>query len=181
MRLFLALDLPDTIKDKIATLRESSLSGASWTSRDQWHITLHFIGERDDDSAIRESLTAVEVPSFDLYLAGVGQFPERGKPRVLWAGIHAPKTLQQLHTATGKALQATGYEPELRPYHPHLTLARFKQTAPSRDKLQTYFDKHQTFKTEPFPITHFTLYESQLSPSGAVYTARAQFPLSASS
>jgi RNA 2',3'-cyclic 3'-phosphodiesterase len=177
MRLFVALDLPDSIKDKIVTLHDTSLHGASWTSRDQWHITLHFIGERDSDSTIRESLSTVEMPSFELYLAGVGQFPEQGKPRVLWAGIQAPKTLQQLHAATGEALKSTGYEPESRPYNPHLTLARFKQTAPSRDKLQAYFDTYDTFKTELFLITHFTLYESELRQSGAVYTAREKFSL----
>jgi 2'-5' RNA ligase len=156
MRLFLALDLPDAIKDDIANLHATALSGANWTTRQQWHITLHFIGEHDADSAIRESLATIKVPSFELHLAAIGQFPEEGKPRILWAGIHAPKALHHLHETTGKALQSSGYKPETRPYKPHLTLARFKQTVPSRNAMQAYFEQHGAFKTETFAITHST-------------------------
>jgi 2'-5' RNA ligase len=177
MRLFLALDIPDGIKDEIVFLHDKSLVGAQWTTRSQWHITLHFIGERESDTAIREALAEVEAPAFALYLVGVGQFPEKGKPRVLWAGIHAPDALQTLRQLTGKALQTTGYQPETRPYSPHLTLARFKQNTPDRTAMQAYFDQHAAFKTESFPITQFTLYESQLLKGGAVYTVCASFPL----
>jgi RNA 2',3'-cyclic 3'-phosphodiesterase len=177
MRLFLALDIPAAIKDEIVTLHDKSLVGAQWTMRPQWHITLHFIGERETDIAIQEALAKVEAPAFALHLVGVGQFPEKGKPRVLWVGIHAPDALQTLHTRTSTALQTTGYQAETRPYSPHLTLARFKQNTPDRTAMQAYFDQHAAFKTESFPITHFTLYESQLLKGGAVYTARASFPL----
>jgi 2'-5' RNA ligase len=177
MRLFLALDIPDAIKDEVVSLHDKSLVGAQWTTRSQWHITLHFIGERESDTAIREALAKVEAPAFALHLVGVGQFPEKGKPRVLWAGIHAPDALQTLYARTSTALQTTGYQPETRSYSPHLTLARFKQQTPNRTDMQAYFDQHTTFKTDSFPITHFTLYESQLLKGGAVYTARASFPL----
>jgi 2'-5' RNA ligase len=177
MRLFLALDLPDIVKDAVEKLHDSSLCGAQWTTRNQWHITLHFIGERADDSAIRQCLEDIESASFAINLAGVGQFPKRVKPKVLWAGIYAPDALQHLHAKTGKLFQSTGYEAETRPYKPHLTLARFNRIAPSRTAMQTYFAKYSDFKTESFAIMQFTLYEIQLLPSGAVYIPLEQFPL----
>jgi RNA 2',3'-cyclic 3'-phosphodiesterase len=177
MRLFLALDIPDAVKDDIAGLHDKSLMGAQWTTRQQWHLTLHFIGERDDDNVLRAALADVKASAFMLRLAGVGQFPEQGKPRVLWAGIHAPEMLQTLHELTGNALAATGYQPETRPFSPHLTLARFKRQTPQRHIMQAYFEQHHTFKTALFSVSQFTLYESQLLQQGAVYTPRATFAL----
>jgi 2'-5' RNA ligase len=176
MRLFIALDLPETVKDQLETLRDRRIR-ARWTTRPQWHITLHFLGERDDEAAICDVLAGVHAASFALTLAGVGTFPERGKARVLWAGIEAPSALQTLHQKIGEALQTIGFQPDSRPYHPHMTLARFDDVAPDRELLGAYLDQHRDFRSETGDMTHFTLYESKLERSGAVYSARARFPL----
>jgi RNA 2',3'-cyclic 3'-phosphodiesterase len=176
MRLFLALDLPEIIKEKLHSLKDTRLNGARWTSPEQWHITLHFIGESEEEP-VREALEKVKAASFSLQLRGVGTFPERGKPNVLWLGIIAPPALKTLHQATGEALKTTGFAPENRPYSPHLTLARFKETKPDREALDNYRQQHASFETESFSIRHFSLYQSDLTQSGAVYTVRANFDL----
>lgn len=177
MRLFIALDIPQEIKDLLPDLRDDSLPGARWTSHHQWHITLHFIGDQQTDEEIDHALKMVSQSSFELGFKGLGTFPEKGKPRVLWLGIHAPPSLQQLHSAIGDALRSTGFTPEKRPYHPHLTLARFKQKAPNKAEMDRYLEHHTQIEVAPFVIQHFTLYESKLERSGARYTARKRYPL----
>jgi RNA 2',3'-cyclic 3'-phosphodiesterase len=177
MRVFLALDLPESIKEKLHSLKDTSLKGARWTSPEQWHITLHFIGEIEDDSAIREALATVKAESFPLRLLGVGTFPPQGQPNVLWLGIEAPPALQSLHKATGETLKTTGFTPENRPYSPHLTLARFKEIKPNREALDNYRQQHASFETESFLISNFTLYQSKLAQSGAVYTLLESYAL----
>lgn len=177
MRLFVALDLPEPIKAQIAALQERSLRGARWTKAAQWHVTLHFIGETEQRSQIEEVLQTVQAAAFEMRLRGVGTFPPKGKPRVLWAGIEAPPALQALHRSAGDALKTTGYTPETRPYKPHLTLARFKHEAPSAQDMRRYVERQERFATESFPVEHFTLYESRLQPSGAKYLPIAKFSL----
>lgn len=178
MRLFVAIDLPETIKDRVAELKDKSLSGARWSSSSQWHITLHFIGEMKLDGSIHESLKTVQSPSFSMKLKGVGTFPDKGKPRVLWAGIDSQAELKNLHESTGQALQLTGFKPEARTYKPHLTLARFKKFVPSKEMMSAYRNQHLDFETALFPVKEFLLYRSELQPEGAVYTVLERFTLS---
>jgi len=177
MRLFVALDLPKSIKDKLFYLKDNQLKGARWTSSKQWHITLHFIGEIESDTAIKDALSTVSAQSFSLKLDGIGTFPEKGKPRVLWVGISQSNLLNTLYQQVGDALKTTGFQPETRPFSPHLTLARFKDDAPGRAEMDSYRDKHNSFSTDDFQIKQFTLYESKLERTGAIYTVRAQYEL----
>lgn len=176
MRLFVALDLPENIKDKLHSFEDKALKGARWTSAEQWHITLHFIGE-SDDVEIRDALATINAEAFVLKLSGVGTFPERGQPNVLWLGIDVPSALKTLHQVLGEALKTTGFVPEKRPYSPHLTLARFKETKPYSASMTAYLQKYARFETDSFPIRAFSLYQSELLKSGAVYTLRESFPL----
>ena len=77
MRLFVALDLPNKIKDKLFYLKDKNLNGARWTGSKQWHITLHFIGEVDDEMAIKSALSTVSSEAFSLKLQGIGTFPQK--------------------------------------------------------------------------------------------------------
>lgn len=174
MRLFVALDLPDSIKAQLHDFQKETLKGAKWTKPEQWHITLHFIGE-SDEAPVREALSRVKAEAFSLRLRGIGTFPPRGRPNVLWVGIEAPKTLLALHQAIGDALKTTGFTPESRPYSPHLTLARFKEIKPEAKSLATYLEKFASFETGSFPIEHFSLYQSELLQSGAAYTIRERY------
>jgi 2'-5' RNA ligase len=175
MRLFVALDLPQEIKDKLFLLKDVNLNGAHWTSSEQWHLTLHFIGETEDDTAIQAALSTTSARSFSLKLEGIGTFPPKGQPRVLWVGINSPESLKKLYQQVGEALKLTGFQAESRPYHPHITLARFKQNVPSSAAMDGYQDKHNKFITNSFIVDHFSLYESKLERTGAIYRVRAQY------
>lgn len=177
MRLFVALGLPNKVKDKLIALKDKNLSGARWTTSKQWHITLHFIGEVEDDSVIKTALSTISSEIFSLKLKGVGTFPQKGKPRVLWVGIDTLESLNILHQQIGNALETTGFRPETRPYNPHLTLARFKRDVPSRNIMNSYREENGNFMTDTFAIKHFILYKSKLERTGAIYTVRAQYDL----
>lgn len=177
MRVFVAIDLPESIKDKLFYLKDNQLKGARWTTSKQWHITLHFIGDVKDDVAIKNALLTVSAESFSLNLEGIGTFPQKGKPRVLWLGISKSHLLNTLHQQVGDALKTTGFQPETRPFSPHLTLARFKRDVPSRAEMDNYRNEHGDFSTDEFRIEQLTLYESKLERTGAIYSVRAQYDL----
>ncbi len=175
-RLFVAIDLPAAVKDRVLSLREDDLPPGRWTRRDALHLTLHFIGDVPEAvaKAYQRALAAVESQSFDLRLAGIGQFPPEARPRVIWAGVENTPKLRCLHEATGKALESEGFHRERRRFHPHITLMRFKRPL-RRGLASRWIQAHQDFYAEPFPVHSFTLYDSALSPSGAVYTRREEY------
>jgi 2'-5' RNA ligase len=181
MRLFIAIDLPEPVKDQLQGLR-MSLSGASWTRREALHLTLQFLGDGIPDSRlddIQQALHTVDASAFSLCLSGVGQFPGGRKPaRILWAGVDAPPALAELVAQVHRAMNAIGFPPDARPFSPHITLARLRTPAPPA-ALKAFFAHNAPFETTPFPVTGITLYASQLTPAGPLYTAHAHQPLRA--
>lgn len=180
-RLFTAIELPQAIKQQILGLHSDDLPNARWSRQDQMHITLHFIGEisQEQATATQQALEKVQSYAFSLALAEVGQFPPKGKARVLWAGLRVDPMLNALHSRIARALQPTGFVPDERPFEPHLTVARFKPPTP-RAALEAYFyhyTHYERFETPAFPVTEFLLYESELRPEGARYTVRQRYPL----
>ena len=170
-RLFIAIDLPDSAKDELLRLRENDLPPARWTRRDALHLTLHFIGGTPNKQtrAYQRALEQVSVAGFDLRIGGVGQFPVDDRPRVIWAGVENSPALRDLREATGRALQSEGFRLERRRFHPHITLMRFKKP-PRRGMADRWLRAHLDFHVAPFAVREFALYESDLRPTGAVYT-----------
>jgi 2'-5' RNA ligase len=177
-RLFVAVELPDSVKEALLELQQRVFPAARWSKRAQMHLTLHFIGAVPNEQceAIKTTLATVKQPPFDLKLRGVGVFPQPDRARVLWAGIVRVPGLLHLHHHIGEALKPTGFTPEDRPYTPHVTLARF-QSSPPRDSVQKYLLTHQRFVTDQFTIREFVLFSSDLQPAGAVYTPEQVYPL----
>jgi RNA 2',3'-cyclic 3'-phosphodiesterase len=178
-RLFIAIDLPEPIKMRLADLC-SGLPDAKWVKHDQMHLTLHFIGDVDESGfvAVKSALTMVAASPFSLHLEGVGQFPAKGKPRVLWVGIKAPPLLTDLYQSIMASLIALSLPPPDHPFSPHVTLARFK-TPPPPENIRPFFAQHDAFKTEAFSVTEFILFSSTLTPRGSIYSPEAIYPLSA--
>jgi 2'-5' RNA ligase len=106
----------------------------------------------------------------------VGQFPPKGKPRVLWVGIEAEAGLKELHKQVERFINAIGFAPDDHSFSPHITLARFK-VPPSRENMQRYMESHQSFKTDAFEVKRFILFSSQLTPNGSIYHQESIFPL----
>ncbi len=176
-RLFIALDLPDPVKDALGTL-SSGIPGAKWVKRDQMHLTLRFIGEADEArfAAIKAALASVQAEPFQIRLKGVGQFPAKGKPRVVWAGVQAPPILTQLQRQIETTLLRQGLAPEEKPFSAHITLARFKLPPPA-EPTRAFFARHANFQTDTIPVEAFILYSSILAPQGATYRREGMYRL----
>ncbi|WP_409344907.1 RNA 2',3'-cyclic phosphodiesterase [Paenibacillus sp. MBLB4367] len=145
LRLFVALPLPDTTKralqEKCEALR-SRLSFQKWVHRDDYHITLKFLGDTPPQQAakltdaLREAARAVR--PFPLSLEGLGAFGPPAAPKILWAGVQGDKSaLHKLQQAVDISLAKAGYAAEEKAYKPHISLARrYAGTDPlERDEL----------------------------------------------
>ncbi|MCF6291054.1 MAG: RNA 2',3'-cyclic phosphodiesterase [Desulfobacterales bacterium] len=176
-RLFTAIDLPARIKMQLVDLG-FGIPGARWLAADQVHLTLCFIGEVDGAvfKDIREALTEVRSPGFSLRLKGVGHFPPRKAPRVLWAGVEANEALVRLRNQVQATLVRQGLKPEGRKYSPHITLARLNN-APA-NKIGQFLAGNNLFTSKPFAVAEFHLFCSRLTPKGAIHSIEATYPLS---
>ncbi len=175
-RLFIALDLPDDARDRLAAI-SYGLPGAAWVPPEQMHLTLRFLGEVEDElfRVIREALGGVQGRKFHLSLKGVGHFPKRGDPEVLWLGVPENEELLRLRNRIEAVLVRRGAEPDPRKFHPHVTLARVKDArAPW---IGRYLVDNALFALHDLPVRAFHLYSSRLTPEGAVHTLEASYPL----
>ena len=176
-RLFVALELPAVLKRAIGDV-QVGLRDARWLDADALHLTLAFIGEVDGSALLRieEALSRVEAPALDVALHGLGHFPLRGPPRVLWTGASPAAELGSLAAAVRRALTRAGFPPERRKFAPHVTIARFRRP-PSPSALQDYLGAYALFRTPLASVGSFRLLSSVLRPSGARYAIEAEFPL----
>jgi 2'-5' RNA ligase len=175
-RLFIAVDLPEKILENLASMA-FGIPGAKWVAPDQLHLTVRFIGEVDGAlfRDIRDILNEVSAGSFCLQLKGVGSFPPRGAPRVLWVGLEKSEPLQLLRKKIDSALIRAGVAPEGRKFSPHITLARLKNSPVQ--KIANFLSGNGLFSQEPFQVEDFKLYSSVLSPKGAYHKVERIYPL----
>jgi len=175
-RLFVAVDLPETIKTALAQLA-AGIPGARWTEPPQIHLTLRFIGDVDGAqfADIREALAEVNALAFALSLSGTDHFASQQTPRTFWAGVAPSLELERLHADVERALSSAGLKPERHKFIPHVTLARLKR-APLERVRRTLIE-HAGFKTAPFAVDEFVLYSSFLSRNGAIHTPEAAYHL----
>ncbi len=175
MRLFAAVDIPEPVRAQVREVCQG-LDGVRWVKPEQLHITLRFIGEVDQAAfaPLVEALGHVSFAPFEMRLAGVGQFPPRRDPRVLWVGAEAPETLNRLAADCERQIVSLGYPPEDKPFAAHITLARLK-TPPTRAEIDRFFAQHAAFASGSFAVKEFALYSSTLAPTGATYRKERRF------
>jgi 2'-5' RNA ligase len=176
MRLFVALPLPDPVRRRLGLIC-AGLPGARWVPPENLHITLRFLGElsggeMDDVDA---ALSGISVPRFALSLAGVGHFGSRSRLRAVWAGVVREPAIVHLRDKIESAVVRAGLEPEGQKYQPHVTLTRPKGTPVP--KLQEFLASHSLFRSEPWDVTHFSLYSSFLAHESAIYTEERRYEL----
>ena len=186
MRAFIAIELPDEIKAALREtqqkLRQSGLK-ARWVRTENIHLTLKFIGEIAPQkveaiSAAMKAVTDRHAP-FTLSAAALGVFPGLKKARVLWAGLSEEVAeLIALQRELDTALGDCGFEPEKRPFRGHLTLARFRGRV-DPGKLQTSLSELGGVQFGQWTVDRLVLFESDLRPSGPIYTQQATHPLAA--
>ncbi len=166
MRLFIAIPLPQGVKQKLLDLQQP-INGVRWQSQEQMHLTLKFVGEVDTTTAseLREELDNITYPGFLMTIEGIGYFPDGQQPKVVWAGIKENANLQELHKNVEDRCKKKGIAPENRPYKPHVTIGRTKNT--SKQAVTSFINKYNSFILPDIPVNEFALYESKLHPDGA--------------
>jgi RNA 2',3'-cyclic 3'-phosphodiesterase len=176
IRLFIALDLPQYLQTELKRFC-CGLPGAKWVDEQQVHLTLRFIGEVEGScfKDISEVLENVEMAPFDLQLKGVGCFPPRKKPTVLWVGLETSKELKQLKAQIDSCLKKVNLEPEQRKFSPHITLARLKETPVKR--LTNYLSGNALYQSLPFTVSEFHLYSSILNHKGAIHSKEVSYAI----
>jgi 2'-5' RNA ligase len=175
MRLFVALAISDAVADGLMLI-QSGVPGARWSTREQLHLTLRFIGEVDGRDAvdIDDALAAIAAPRFALELHGVGEFGGKN-PHALWAGTRPNEALKHLARKVETAMQRIGLPAEERKFTPHVTLARLR--ASPRGRVLDYLTDHALYASGPFAVDKFILYSSVLTDDGSIYTAERDYGL----
>jgi 2'-5' RNA ligase len=169
-RLFVAIDLPEPARQLLTRL-DPQIRGVRWIDPAQMHLTLAFFGDVADeiDLALREKLNAIEFGAFFLPIIGVGTFSAKGAPKIIWIGVgKAHPHLFQIHKRVHEAALAVGLEPELRPWHPHITIARCRDVAPQ--SLRNFSKVNADFDAGMIRVDAFHLYSSKLTASGPIHT-----------
>jgi RNA 2',3'-cyclic 3'-phosphodiesterase len=176
LRLFTGLSLPILLRQRL-TVMQGGIEGARWTERDNFHITLTFIGEVDEATAddIDEALSVIRSEKFSLRLKGTGSFAQGKYPKILWMGVEQNEVLHRLKEKIDRALMVANVPFEKRKYTPHVTLARFKN--PEEGKVAGFMQQHNLFTSEEFEVDEFILYQSHQTKNGSVYEAVREYPL----
>jgi 2'-5' RNA ligase len=149
---------------------------------DNIHLTLHFFGDiapERVDSIRRAMVEAAACAPLRLSARGIGVFPGIRRARVIWTGVAGDReSLAALQQQLTGALERIGFPIERRPFRAHLTLGRFRKS-PKPEMVARAIDSAGSFSSEPFLVSQLTMFESRLTPAGAVYTKIHEIPLDA--
>ena len=178
-RLFVAIVPPPAIIDRLVDL-QWGVRRARWTSPDQVHLTLRFIGEvRDDEAvALEQALRRVPGRPLTLQVKGVGHFPPKGPVRSLWAGLQSEDDLHELGALRARidgAFAALGLARDPRRFVPHITLARLSHA--QEEHVAEWIVGRSLFSAPRFEVNHLVLMRSVLQRSGSEYEVVARVPL----
>ena len=180
IRSFLAVEISDGARRRIADLLErlhhSQGVQVRWVRPELMHLTLAFLGEASQEFIESASARLVEVvqqhKSLTAQLKGLGAFPNPSRARVVWIGMEQGNDeVCALQADVVKALRSAGYQPEKRPFSPHLTIGRLRIPGDVGPAAAVQFE------SEPFTIDRVVLFRSVLRPEGPVYSRLAEFPL----
>lgn len=178
-RLFVSLELPASLAETLVRL-DPGLPGVRWTAPEQIHLTLAFLGNvaPEAEEKLHVHLSAIQFSRFFLPLSGLGTFPAKGRPKVIWLGVaRGHPHLFQLHKRVTDAALAAGLEPDLRPWHPHFTLARCQDVSPQA--IAAFLRAQAEFDAGLVPIDSFELKSSRLTPAGSIYQTELSVPATA--
>jgi 2'-5' RNA ligase len=175
-RIFIAIPIPDTIKEQLFKVRSGNPDSFRWVSKENLHVTLVFLGEI---TLAQENLVAQTVKEachlqgpLSLRVESLGAFPSLKRPQVLWAGLSGQThQLGRMQSRVVQALINKGFRVDDRPFVPHITLARSKGNSVWPNELNG--KREQVFGS--WTANKVEVKESQLRPSGPIYRVRHQF------
>ena len=180
MRLFVALEIPSSVRENLASLIASMRAitrEPRWVRAENLHVTLKFLGEVAEErvDAIRSALGEIRsAKAVALDFRGLGFFPDERHPRVFWAAMEASPNLETLAADIEAAMEKLGIPREKRAFSPHLTLARFERPR-LPEALRKLIADNQQREFGSLRTDAFHLIQSKLKPAGAEYTTVATF------
>jgi 2'-5' RNA ligase len=184
IRSFLAIELPKPILRKIEEVQgdlRSTHAEVRWINPEKIHLTLKFFGNIEE-SRIESIFKSIEEPirstlPFSLKVRGVGAFPNLKNPRVIWMGlVEGREVLISFQEQMEIQLKKIGFQPEDRPFHPHLTLGRMKSSR-GKEELVRGMEKHKEEEFGDFQVERVVLFKSDLRPTGPIYTLLKEMKL----
>ena len=185
MRLFVAVNVDPVLQAPLAAVQanlKTTAAPVSWVKPENLHFTLKFLGEVPElrlpalQETFRSSVAGID--RFTLSLAGLGTFPPRGRPRVVWVGVaQGVEEMRRLQGRIDDTLLPLGFGREARPFQPHLTLGRVRDVG-RLDALLTYLRGAEIGQVGQMQVRCVDLMRSKLHPAGAVYTRVESVPLS---
>lgn len=184
MRLFVAINIDPSLRPPLGEIQgklRAIRAPVSWVKPENLHFTLKFLGEVAEThlSALRDVFrhSLVGLRPFSLSLAGVGTFPPKGRPRVIWVGVdQGAEEMERLRERIDKVLVPLGFPREDRPFRPHLTLGRIKGGG-RLDPLLEGLRSAAVGSVGQMQVDRVELMQSQLDPAGAIYTSVEAVPL----
>jgi RNA 2',3'-cyclic 3'-phosphodiesterase len=177
MRLFTGLEIPEEVAFDLSFM-QGGIPGARWIDPENFHLTIRFIGDIDHRLArdITDALDSSDIKPFQLSLKGVGVFGG-SNPHSLYVGIEDNGELKRLQAQHDRLLQVLGLPAEGRKFIPHVTLARLKNPDPRA--LQRYVELHNLYRSKPFEVEEFVLFNSRPLRGGGPYGIQESYALSA--
>jgi len=184
IRSFLAIELPKLILKKIEEVQRdlrSTRADVRWVNPEKIHLTLKFFGNIEE-SRIDPIFKSIEepirnTPPYSIEVKGVGAFPQLRNPRVIWIGlVNGKEILTSFQKQIETQLEKIGFQPEDRPFHPHLTLGRMKSSR-GKEELVGRMEKHREEEFGDFQVERMILFKSDLTPSGPIYTLLKELKL----
>ncbi len=169
MRLFVAVDLDDKIREKIAplTYELSKFGGVKTVEPGNLHITLLFLGEVRNErvGVVENALSGVEFKPFKIRIKGMGGFPNSSSPRVIWVGVEEDGELRKLADSVYMQLKKLGFRRD-KEFSAHITVGRVKRRNPS---VRDFIHKYSDAEFGEMDVDSFKLKQSILRPQGPVY------------
>jgi RNA 2',3'-cyclic 3'-phosphodiesterase len=176
VRAFVALEIPSAARAVVADLQQSLRSrfpGLRWLHSETIHLTLRFLADSSPDAlaCLQPKLAgaAAACPATDVRIAGLGVFPDRGSPRVLWLGVELPGSMLALQRHVEAAAVTCGFAHEDKPFRSHLTLGRWRD--------RTRRPELPAIDIGSIAIRSLILYKSELRSPHAIHTPLATFAL----
>lgn len=181
MRAFVAIDLPDHVREELRALQQGLRIGRL-VPTENLHLTLSFLGEQSDEE-IREAhqaLSTVHNCAFELQLAGVDAFGGR-MPQAIVADVRQCDALNSLEQRIVRSLRSAGLKFKKQRFRPHVTIARLRKFSSESEleQVRNYLAGNAVFQASCFTVKQFSLYQSTLRPEKALHEVLASYDLTA--
>ncbi len=184
VRSFVRLGIGADVRHRMAEVQQrlqAAKASVRWVAAENLHVTLKFLGDIAEDrvSEVLDALgrAAENVEPFAMCAGGLGAFPNLRRPRVVWAGVgDGAEQATKLAEAVERELRSLGFQREKRPFSAHITLGRVKSFV-GASALTGLIREHADAEFGTIGVDEIALMQSDLRPSGAVYSLLGQMPL----